>query len=327
VIEVLVRWRITVVTVVCGLVAAVFPVTMDDQGYLRAGARGLVDGHPWDVYAQVPDLQFGPLALVLGLALPGLALPAAVLGCLTFSLWLVDRERPSRLMLFAGLLVAVAWSFLVATGHLDDALAVALLAAAAALRRRTRLATVLIVLAAAAKPWALCMAPVLATSGLVWAAVAVVGAALVYLPFALGGGLSSAVTFHVAPDTLLGLLSVDPSPSWWRFAQLGAMAVAAALLARRGWWPVVVAVVAVKITLDPGSWPYSVGPLAVAALACDIANRREVPVTVLAATAVLLTTGGGPPWQWLVRAVLCAACLVLSLPRRDVVAVEDTVPA
>jgi hypothetical protein len=124
------------------------------------------------------------------------------------------------------------------------------------------------------------------------------------------------VTFHVAPDTLLGLLSVDPSPAWWRLAQLGAMAVVAALLARHGWWPTIVGVVAVKITLDPGSWPYFVGPLAVAALACDIANRREVSATVLAATAVLLTTGTGPPWQWVIRAVLCAACVVLSQPRR-----------
>jgi hypothetical protein len=315
VIDLLVRWRIVVVTLVCGVVAAAFPVTMDDQGYLRDGAHALLDGTPWDVYAQVADLQFGPLSLLVGAALPGLALPAAVLGCLSLALWLIDRDLPSRLMLFAGLLVAVSWAFLVATGHLDDALAVALLATAAVVRRRPWLATLLVVLAAAAKPWAVCVAPVLATSGLLWVGVAVVGTGLVYLPFALGGGLSSAVTFHVAPDTLLGLLSVDPSPSWWRFAQLAAMAVVAALLARQGWWPVVVAVVAVRITLDPGSWPYVVGPLAVAALACDIANRRDVPATVLAATAVLLTTGTGPPWQWVIRAVLCAACIVLARPR------------
>ena len=326
-IDLLVRWRILVVTVVCGVVAAAFPVTMDDAAYLRAGVRALLDGNPWDVYSQVTDLQFGPLSILVAAALPGIALAAAVLGCLTVTLWLVDRETPSRLMLFAGLLVAVSWAFLVATGHLDDALAVALLATAVAVRRRPWLATLLVVLAAAAKPWALCVAPVLATSGLLWVAIAVAGAALVYLPFALGGGLSSSVTFHVAPDTLLGLLSVDPSPSWWRFAQLGAMAVVAALLARRGWWPVIVAVVAVKIALDPGSWPYFVGPLAVAALASDIANRREVPLTVLAATAVLLTTGTGPPWQWLVRAVLCVACIALSQPCREVVPVEGAVPA
>jgi hypothetical protein len=184
--------------------------------------------------------------------------------------------------------------------HLDDALALALAAAAAwAAAARRGWAGPLLGAAIAAKPWAAGFLPLLwalppgrRRSGVLWAIAVPLGA---WLPFAVADpGMvwsTSHFTIQNASDSALRILGVHAArtPGWCRPAQLLGGVAVAALAVRRGRWPaVLLAAVAVRLLLDPGTYDYYTAGGLVGALMVDVVlERRRWPLASSVAFAGL----------------------------------------
>ena len=260
------------------------------------------------VYAGLPFLQFGPAAFVAAAGTapfgPRGLLVAQVVGVLAGVLVLVAirdlarRTRPDlslieidRRTLLAGLFVIPVWSYLaVSVVHLDDVLTLlfGVLGLRAVMSDRSILAGVLLALAVDAKPWALPFAVLLVllprhrrrSAVLAYAAVV----AVAWLPFLLGDHGTLQALRYTIPNTdysALRVLGIDTprTPSWDRPAQI-VVGVAVGLLAvARGRWPLVLlAAMAARVVLDPGTNRYYVAGIVVGAMVWDVAgSRRSFP--------------------------------------------------
>lgn len=321
------------------LMALLIPVGTHDWPYLAEGARLLWSREWAHVYALRPDVQVGPLALLLALLIDsvaathganvGLVLGALAYGpVLSLALRTAHAVPTPRRLLLVGLVGLLPWTALAGSGHLDEMLTLVLLllAARAGASRRPALSGVLIGLATVAKPWAFTTLPAAFGSERRHSALtALVGLAvslLFWAPFTAGiyQALHSGypVAYPVRPgsiwepwQTTSGLLG-----SWIRVPQLLAAFAACAAAARRG--PVVALTVAfcVRIALDPGQWSYQFAVLAVLAVTLDVASPtpssesllksvlRSAPLSLLVLAAMLLAW---PSW------VACATTLGLLL--------------
>ncbi|MDH3538583.1 MAG: hypothetical protein OEP52_01190 [Acidimicrobiia bacterium] len=267
------------------------------------------------LYADRPDLQFGPLSIVA-------ALPFTVLGglggwaaMLVFSavgivvVWvLVDsvrRLRPrldeGRVVLFAGVLFVVVWGDVaVRTAHIDDAITIAATAAAigAIARGRPWWAVVGLAVAGAAKPWGLIFAPLAAVlpGSRPWLRViAVVAlAGFTWAPFFLvEPNTLDASSFAIInePSSSLRALGVAAAttPAWVRPAQLaGGFTLAAALVWRGRWTGVVMAGVAFRLLIDPAANRYYTVGLVFGMLLFWLIRRPDrIPWPALGAATIL----------------------------------------
>lgn len=292
--------------------------------FFADGGTLLLGGHPLGMsqpgglhlYANYPQLQFGPLTLLTVVLL----LPFTAAGGWMIASWFMtlvglaaaylvehlvwasrptgaDPSRATALtMLIGGASFLLSWELLaVHFGHLDDVLALALLAAAAlaTAHRRPVLTGVLLGLATDAKPWALaCAALVFALPRRTWWR-ACAGAAIVigvaWLPFVLAdpNTLHAAASFAIpnAPESALRALGVNTqgTPSWDRLAQLGVGCLLGAIAVARGRWQGVVALgIGARIALDPSVYTYYTAGLALGLLCWDlIGYRTPLPVTSL----------------------------------------------
>lgn len=250
------------------------------------------------LYATHPQLQIGPLAFLAATPLNGLAFwlsggiaavtiaaaaPAMLLSLSHLpGLTISNRQRG----LAAAVLMPVWAELAVHYTHLDDALALVLLVAAihAVARSRPLSAALLLAASAGAKPWALAFVPLLLAlprmrwrrSAAAWLA-AVVAA---WLPFVLAdprtlhaGGFSIP---NVASSSLRALgVTATSTPSWDRPVQLLLGVALGAVAVRRGRWLVVPAVVlAVRVLLDPGAYPYYTAGLVLATVVVDVGWRQ-----------------------------------------------------
>jgi hypothetical protein len=276
--------------------------------YFETGAVALTGADGLHVFARDPELQVGPLAVVVaavfgdgdrGRFAAQIAMAACGPALLALLAPLVSGRRGLRLLL-AGAVFLPAWMVLaVRWGHLDDVLAmVAAVAAVRAVARGTPiLAGLALGAALAAKPWAVGFLPVLI--GLerqqLRAAVTAVGvAAAAWLPFlAADGGTVRALRPDVPliPGSGLHTLGVRGQfvPSWGRTVQLVAAPLVALAVALRQAWPgVLLAAVAVRLALDPQDNPYYVGGAAAAALVFDlVAVSWTVPWATLLTVVAL----------------------------------------
>ncbi len=280
------------------------------------------------VYAVHPELQIGPLSLLLAGVVTtwqhndGVGVAEVFMALAGWAVLLVlerdaRRETPQplqdllrRRVLLAGLVFLPVWTNLaVRFAHLDDVLA--LLCTTAALYALTRCrptATGLaLALATLAKPWAIAFLPlVLALPrgrrlALCWAVLPVVGAAALFLladPHTL-----TAARFaipNVASSSLRTLGVSDPNtPGWDRPAQFGlGMALAALAVHRSRWRAVVMVASAVRIMLDPSVYSYYTAGILLGAVVWDIHARRGRVI---------------PAWSWLTFGALFA-CRYLQLP-------------
>lgn len=299
--------------------------------FFADGGRLLTGGDGLELFARHPELQTGPLSLVVAAALRALPhstdvalLAMAVTGPLLLAVVAPLVPAPDRLrrVLLAALVLVPAWTVLaVRWGHLDDVLAMA--AAVVALRavhaQRPVLAGAALAAALAAKPWAVGFLPLLLLlrhGRLRTALVAAVGTAAAWLPFVLASG-KTLTALHppvaLVPGSGLHALGVrgDGVPAWGRTVQL-LLTPAAALLAaltRRGAGVLLVAL-AVRLALDPQDNAYYVGSAVLAAAVFDLLGTRwTVPwTTVLTAVALWqpfvrdypnrLQTTSGPAHWW-----------------------------
>lgn len=276
--------------------------------YFADGGRALLHGDGLAVYARHPELQVGPLALLVsGLLEPwgsGRAVAQAAMALtgpvlvVVLGLAAPVAHRWGR-VLAAGLLVTPGWVVLaVRWGHLDDVLAMAgaVLAVYAVRRDRALPAGLALAAAVAAKPWAIGFVPLLLglTHARVRAAlVAAAGAVLAWLPFVATPGTLEALRPPVPliPGSGLHTLGVRGRdvPDWGRTTQLLAAPLAGLLAALRGRWAgVLLVAVAVRLALDPQDNPYYIGSAVVAAAAFDLAGTHwRVPWTTLATALAL----------------------------------------
>jgi hypothetical protein len=273
------------------------------------------------LYADRPDLQFGPLSILLAVpfallgetvgqwaamvvtAGAGLAAYALILSgveCLLPS----GRRVADSAMLFGGVLAVITWGDIaIRTAHIDDA--VALVGLAAALRwcalDRARPATLALAVAAAAKPWALMFVPLaLVPSGhhrgrrMVLVGLVV---AATWVPFVLADSATLDVgDFRIIndPTSVLRALGIDDptTPLWVRPLQVvgGFLVVAAVVL--RGRWPAALACgLAWRLLLEPGAHRYYTVGVVLALLFVELRARpNRVPMATAISALVLELT-------------------------------------
>jgi hypothetical protein len=305
-----------------------------DIGHQRGGLH---------LYAEHPEFQFGPLAVVAALpfAVLGPTLgeamamaAAAAAGLLAFA-WMLDtveRLRPgfrastsNTVLLLGGAVVVLTWSDVaVRTAHIDDAIAlVALTAAMRACAGNEGLPTgVALTIAAAVKPWAIMFAPLaFVPSGRRLARFVLIGAvvALTWLPFVLADfrTLDTAdFTIGNDPTSVLRALGIDDpdTPPWARPAQIiGGTVVVAVVVASRRWPAALLAGVAWRLLLEPGANRYyTVGFVLGALLVEFLARPGRLPLWTLAAAIVLEATGS-PEMPGTVGRYLRLACVIGAL--------------
>lgn len=305
-------------------------------------------------YAYHPELQMGPLALLVAapLTTAGFAVSAVLgaaamtavgvlvlLGATTLAREVTGRSLDRRWTVVAGAFFLPVWQVLaVHYGHLDDVLALGALVAAllALARRRPVLAALLLATATGAKPWAAPVAVLLvgvASPARRRAVTAYVVAVVVpWVPFVLADRRTLAVgrfTIAVADDSALRVLGVGAAatPPWDRPAQLVLGAVLVLLAVRRGrWLAAPLLVVAARVALDPGTYAYYAAGLAVGALILDAAHRRLPLLTLVVLGWVgvdLLVSPWAPTVGGILRLLVPAGLSVLALlgprtsPRRN----------
>ncbi|WP_432547094.1 hypothetical protein [Kineococcus sp. SYSU DK004] len=322
----LLRHRLVIVALVA-LVPTLWRVVgapdPSDWRYFAFGAQVLSGGvsevAPLSLYRDHPEVQIGPLALLVSLPFSGLPLSwgaGVVAVLLTLVLptccWLLERTACGTADVslavqartaIGGCLAGVYWWAVAADyPHPDDVLVV--LAACGALwavrTDRASLAACLVAAAVACKPWAVALAPLLLALPAPgrWKAVvtAPVLAALPWLPFVLAvpGTLDSLSHFRLdvweaSPLALLGLEHSQPIPGWLRTAQLAFAAALTCGAVARGRWPLaLMAVIAGRLALDPQGLDYYFASFVVAALAADVLCGRG-PVPWLTAATALIT--------------------------------------
>ena len=262
------------------------------------------------LYATAPQLQIGPLALAVGAALlpfgtAGSMLAAQILAMMCGALVLVlvrdiARLRPEatagrtaatqmRVFALAAALFLPTWAYMaVFSVHLDDALALTfgVVGVHLCVTGRAAWAGLSLGLAVDAKPWALPFArivlilPGIRAKGIAVAALA--GAVAVgWLPFLLADPQTmKALHFTIRTTGMSALHELGvtaPRTPWWDRSAQGALGLLVGTLAvrNRRWALVILAPVAVRLVLDPGTNRYYLAGLLTGTLLWDVAGRRS----------------------------------------------------
>jgi hypothetical protein len=269
--------------------------------YVVTGAALLTSdktGAGMSLYATHPQLQVGPLTFIAAATMNGLppwlsgAIAAAIIAAAGPAMLQSLSHLPhlsvtSRQRGLAAAVLLPVWAELaVHYTHLDDALALVLLIAAmhAVARSRPLQGALLLAASADSKPWALAFVPLLLVlprarwnrAFLMWAA----AVAAAWLPFVL----ADPQTLHagkftipnVASSSLRALgVTAASTPAWDRPVQLILGVVLGAVAVHRGRWLAVPAVVlAVRMLLDPGAYPYYTAGLVLATVILDLGWRQ-----------------------------------------------------
>lgn len=270
---------------------------MSDWDFARAGADRLLDGH-LTVYADLPKVQMGPLALLLAGLLPGPVYMAFVAAWLPVVLWLVvlplaPTRRTYMKAAGIGMLVAWPWAAFGVQGHADDALVAAgAVGMVTAIRtRHGRWFVIAFLVAVAGKPTAVLLLPLALLHSRRTAVVAAGLGGLVWAPFVLsdvsgflaaGRGQGDLWAWSLAD--LLGGVPHSGFPDWLRPVQLvGGAALCAVIAHRRGAAAALLAVVAFRVLAEPATWNYYSSSVVVAAVVLDMHRGARIPWATLLA--------------------------------------------
>lgn len=273
------------------------------------------------LYANYPELQIGPPALLVarlvemlpgdGEVLGGALIQALALLCVlaTERALLPQPTLWSRtIVLVGGGLVTVAWGALTQVHHLDDALVLTGLPLALWLvrERRPGAAGCALGLAAAAKPWAVVLlALVLLPTGtrakLCATTAAVAACSLFWGPFVMAdpGTLDlGEVQLVLSPASALAVVPSQwlPLPETLRLVQLaGGLALATLLVLVGRWDYAALTAFAWRLALEPSAYRYYALAVIVAAFVADARRRPTgVPVLTFVAVAAWLAAGSVP---------------------------------
>ncbi|GAB3806660.1 hypothetical protein GCM10028798_29870 [Humibacter antri] len=313
--------RRPVLTLVIFVIAAAAPhltAAPISWRFFRTAGRIVLDGNLLTAYASHPDLQFGPLTFLVSAPLAALpnAAGSAVAVAIMLALGVITLDMLRRALPIATARAAACWwigagiaslawaELAVRYGHLDDALALALIAGALLAHRRQHpiLVAVLLGLSVDAKPWAVPLVALVFLSPRrtwlpslsLWALV--IGAC--WGPFLVDTLHSMNAAAYAIPVDQASSLTLLPftgstTPWWCRSAQIGIGLILALIAVRgRSMGGVLLATFAVRLVLDPSVKAYYDVELLIAALVCDLTLHRErLPwFTLLAAAAVYAPT-------------------------------------
>jgi branched-subunit amino acid transport protein len=326
------RWYRPILALWALLVQQVLYANSGYSWHFFADAASLLFGHhpPGDVlpgglhlYANYPVFQFGPLTLLMseGMGLFGADGWMIVVGTMTLCGFVVlyllellvgilrpdiDASPRAKLgtMLVGGASFLTSWELLaVHFGHLDDILALMLLAATAltVTARDATVAGLCAGLAVDAKPWALaCVALLLGLPGrakLRAGLVAAVAIAIAWLPFVLADPhtLSATASFTIpnVPASALRALGVNTTgtPSWDRIAQIGLGCVLGVVaIVRRRPVAIIALGIGARLVLDPSVYTYYTAGLAMGLLLWDLTGYTK-PAPLLSVLCLAGITG------------------------------------
>lgn len=306
------------------LAATRLPHNWQDFGYLRQGSMFVLGTGPHTglhLYANLPYLQIGPLSLlaVAGLALGwpfhelgavavlGGALLLATVRCAELAAFTghtaAEQNKVRTVSLLATPALALGWAdTMVNWGHVDDVLALTLLAAAwlACRRDRAVLCGVLVALATAAKPWALLgIALIFAVNDgkrrrFLFAAGAV--SLAVWAPYAVADPHTLTALSRFAIDIqkgslLHGFYGGARSPHWVRLGQLAGGLALAWMAARRQRPELILCLgLLARLVLDPGDFSYYTSELLFGVLLVELYRAPELSAWRATGIAVYL------PW-------------------------------
>lgn len=261
-----------------GSLALVHGSNGGDTGMFVAAGRTLLSTH-WSHAFANSEIQVGPLQLAVfgSIGRSGTALAVVLAVATALLLLAAGRAAGVRSPVLLGVLglVAVGVGFTRAGyeyGHPADALLPLLWILAAVCARRGDMARAgaLVGLSAGFQTWGILGVAVLVLAPR-WrdagrgALVAATAAALIFLPFVVGGHFAmGSYSWNVNPQTFLSLLVAPGVQFGWSLRLLqGAFAVGAGVAAARllrqsphALWAVPLAVVAVRLLLDPFALPY-----------------------------------------------------------------------
>ena len=309
------------------------------------------------LYATHPELQMGPLTFAAATPLSGLPLrlsgaiaaivvaaigPAVLVAISRFpDLSVTSRQRG----LAAAILLPIWAELAVHYTHLDDALALAFLMAGmlAIAWRRPIPAALLLAASSDAKPWALGFVALVLVlprdrwlrAGGVWC----VAVAVAWLPFILADPKTlHAGGFSIPNDASSSLralgITASATPLWDRPVQLLLGCALAVVAVRRGRWLVVPAVVlAVRMLLDPGTYPYYTAGLVLATVLVDLGWRRTrwpwvsmwVAFSLYAMRHLGPLTPTDPALGWVRAATLVILLVVVLGPARRLPRLPDLI--
>jgi hypothetical protein len=302
-------WLLVVPGTLAALMALAAGGPMSDWDAATTGGHYLMSGH-LTVYADMPQIQMGPLALLLGGALPGLVYVVTVCALLPLVSWIVTLPyRQTRQTYFSaligGMLLAWPWAAFGVQGHADDALVVlgiVVMVSALSLHREAWLVAGFAV-AIAAKPTAILFLPlpfmhsrrsgVLATllGVLIWAPFV-----LADVPGFLAAGSGQGELWPYSMPALLGSVPHTGIPAWVRPVQLVGGTGLCWFLARRRGGPAaaVAGVFAFRVLLEPGTWNYYSTSVIAAAIMLDLYFSWRVPWATLLAFVSFVSSFGAP---------------------------------
>ena len=281
---------------------------MSDWKTARDGGRHLLSGH-LDVYADMPWVQMGPLAILLAGVLPAAVYMAVVALLLPLLLWFVTlasprTQRARSRALVGGMLLVWPWAALSVQGHADDAFVVLglVMMVAALTTGREGLLIVGFALALAGKPTAVLFLPLafvhsrraglaaLLTGGLVWAPFV-----LADVPGFIDAGQGQGDLWPYSVPDLLGGVPHSGFPDWVRPLQLVGGALLCWFMARRnGPAAAAAGVFAFRVLLEPGTWNYYATCVMAAAMLLDLDRGWRTPwATLLGFVSFAVTLG--PP--------------------------------
>lgn len=310
------------------------------------------------LYANYPLFQFGPVALLATIAVRPFTSDGgwmivvymmtlcglAVLYLLELLVRMlrpdIDDQPVAKLitMLVGGASFVLSWELLaVRFGHMDDVLALTMLAAAAVMvaGQDATLAGVCVGLAIDSKPWALaCIFLLLGLPGRArWKALIVAGitVAVAWAPFMLTDphSFTAAAKFTIpnVPESALQALGVHTAttPSWDRMAQISlGCALGAVAVIRRRWAAVIALGIGARLLLDPSVYAYYTAGLALGLLLWDLTGYAR-PMPLLSLLCLFGITLAAffvkyPPLQGEMRlwTVLISTGVILAVPSVDV---------
>ena len=309
-----------------------------DEVIAATGGGGL------HIYGDYPFLQIGPLPLLLTRGLEfgpreGLYLAEAAVYLLVLVIIAVldraivrSRVDQATLLLGGGCLVVV-WVSLAQSHHLDDALALSLLAAAilALKSDRTLFVGASLGLAAASKPWAVpVVALALALPTWRQRLTACIASAFAILacwgPFLVADRRTvdlGQLQLSVAASSSLRALGVQAigNSEEVRLAQfLIGLALAVLLVALGTWYLAPLAAFAVRLALEPFPYQYYMASIVTAALIADLRLRRGPLFTTATAgmwiCVAVVSAQTASRVQLVGYCVLVVACVVAGTVRR-----------
>jgi hypothetical protein len=327
------RWLpFAVLSAIFGLIA---PLMWTDWSVAQAAGKQLLSPDALTVFADHPQAQMGPLALLAAGALPQPAYIIVTSLMLTVFLYICEksvpvghRGSPQRVLFCVGVggaCLVYPWSDLASQGHLDDMLVLigAALMLRAVLMHSPVQAGLAFGLAMAGKPTAVLFAPILLPAGMTAIAVAATATAILWLPFFLadpGGFLAAGKgVVEVRPGSFPSYLGYElwgPTPSWIRLLALGGGALVCLAFVRRGdLIRGMLAAFALRTIVDPNPASCYATTLIALGLLADVPYRR-VPWTALTGMLGWIVAGPvviAPVFGW--PRILATAAIAAVSPR------------